>query len=115
MNIEHSKNDFFVPGVWWDVEGFYKDVRERLTVSHNIPLSDKRIYSVEYTIDGKSIVQNVGEKSPTYHEPVWVIFQCADTFYVCTEHGGINAGSKPQIISDVQKVVYFSDPSSHNT
>lgn len=103
--------NFVVPGVAPKAtESVYQAMKTRLEGKRKVSLSERRVRSLEYVLDGENCVALVGEEDPRGRGLVTAIF--FDTirpgYLVCTPLRGIVKAS-PILISesDVRSVVDF--------
>jgi hypothetical protein len=104
--------DFFIPTIPQnDVEDFFKNsiVKFIESFGYNV-LVDKRIYSITFSHNGKSITEKVGQISPSNREPIFVILETDKLYLTCTRNRGV-LGGEPMIIGkqDVENIEYFGE------
>lgn len=72
-------------------------------------LRGKKIYSLIFKHKGETIIEMVGQVSPSNNEPIFAILETDSLYLTCTTRRGI-AGGEPMIIGkDDVNVTYFDD------
>ena len=83
---------FFVPAAENEeqAEEVWAGVR-RFLDEGGYPTTDRRLFRLEFTHKGKSVVAEVGQPEPELGEPVVIILEAkgAGLYYVCTPNRGV--------------------------
>ena len=102
---------FFIPTIDSDkVEEFLENSIIRFIESQGFKVNrGKKIYSLIFQHNGKTIIEMVGQNSPSNNEPVFAILETDNLYLTCTTHRGITGGEPMIIGKNEVKVSYFDD------
>lgn len=72
------------------------------------PISNRRIYSIEYSHNGKSCVSEVGKHHPLNGEMIFSILESQDVYFICTLTRGFQKGDPILVgVNDLARIVDF--------
>ena len=98
---------FFLPGTHSpeDAEEIWQATKKSCGEQTGWQVTDRRIFRIEYTHNGKDYVAEVGQIAPEQGETVLVILE-SNAFLVCTTNRGVLRG-KPMPTGNVRNVIDF--------
>ncbi|HLW41249.1 MAG TPA: DUF2971 domain-containing protein [Flavobacterium sp.] len=107
---------FFIPTIDSDkAEDFLENSIIRFIESQGFKvLRNKKIYSINFQHNGKTLIDIVGQVSESNNEPVFAILETEDLYLVCTTRRGV-VGGEPMLTGKKGVTVKYFDDEETNT
>ncbi|MCK4626329.1 MAG: hypothetical protein KAV00_13510 [Phycisphaerae bacterium] len=85
---------FFVPGAENNQKAVevYDGIKKFVKKTISGDITDRKIYHVSFTHDGKPYEARIGEEGPYASEPVIAILETSGIFLICTPNRGVLHG-----------------------
>ncbi|MNL60587.1 hypothetical protein D3C87_1844100 [compost metagenome] len=101
---------FFIPIIDSDkAENFLENSIIRFIESQGFNVNrNKKIYSITFEHNGRTLTEMVGQNSPSNNEPVFAILETEDLYLTCTTRRGVTGG-EPMITGKHDVAVSYFD------
>lgn len=100
---------FFISDVKNEEEALeiYEQIKKFAIKNTTFPITERKIYHIEYEHDGIEYSVSVGQMHPNNWEPIFAIFE-ANAFLVCTANRGVFIG-EPILVgtTNISKIEEF--------